>query len=191
MSQIMADKMGRRTRVPADHPALFRNENIKRYACSCWHGQISLAETVASGKTSRNESNTPLTQREGNEVVPFVLTYHRHMTRKLGYAKQVGYEFWQVFAELALQLFSLTQDVEKALREMRLVRYRRDITKLLVAMENLNIDGRVTGIAWRKMIEEEIPEDPLKPLSLRECVDDGKWLEAVRIVIEVEGEFKE
>jgi len=32
------------------------------------------------------------------------------------------------------------------------VKYRGDITKFLMEMENLNIDARVTGIAWRKMI---------------------------------------
>ena len=49
-------------------------------------------------------------------------------------------------------------------------------------IENLNIHARVTGIAWRKMIEEEIPEDAVQRLAYREYIDDGEWLEAVRIV---------
>jgi len=34
------------------------------------------------------------------------------------------------------------------------VKYRGDVAKSLMEMENLNIQGRVTGIAWRKMIED-------------------------------------
>jgi len=58
-------------------------------------------------------------------------------------------------------------------------------------MENLNIHARVTGIAWRKMIEDELPLEALRPLSHREYVDDGEWLEAVRTVTQVEEDIKE
>ena len=49
-------------------------------------------------------------------------------------------------------------------------------------MEKLDIHARVTGIAWRKMIEDEIPVEALRQLSHREYVDDEEWLEAVRTV---------
>jgi len=42
---------------------------------------------------------------------------------------------------------------------MRSVHYDSDIAKSLMEMENLNIHARVTGIAWRMMMEDEIPED--------------------------------
>jgi len=74
---------------------------------------------------------------------------------------------------------------------MGLVRYRRDIAKFLLQMENLNIHARVIWIAWMKMIEDKIREDPLRRLSLRKYVDDGVWLEAVRTVTRAEEEFKE
>jgi len=51
--------------------------------------------------------------------------------------------------------------VEKSLREIGSVNYRGDVAKFLTEMENLNIHARVTGIAWRKMIEDAIPEDAL------------------------------
>ena len=61
----------------------------------------------------------------------------------------------------------------------------------MMEMENLNIHARVIGIAWRKMIEEELPVKALRRLSHREYVDDGKWLEAVRTVTRAEEDLKQ
>jgi len=58
-------------------------------------------------------------------------------------------------------------------------------------MENLNIHARVTGIALRKMIEDQIPEDALRRLSLREYIYDGEWLDAVRTITRAEEDFGE
>jgi len=58
-------------------------------------------------------------------------------------------------------------------------------------MENLHIHARVTGIAWRKTIEDELPVEVLRQLSHREYVDDGEWLAAVRTVTRAEQDFKE
>jgi len=63
---------------------------------------------------------------------------------------------------------------------MRSVKYRGDVGKFLMEMENLNIHARVTGIAWRKMIQDELPVDALRRLSHREYVENVEWLEAVR-----------
>jgi len=71
------------------------------------------------------------------------------------------------------------------------VKYRGDVAKLLMEMENLNIHARVTGIAWRKMIEEELPVEALQRLSHREYVHNGEGLEAVRTVTRTEEDFKE
>jgi len=99
------------------------------------------------------------------------------------------YEFSHVFAEQALRRFSPTHEAEKSLREMGFVKYRGDVAKFLMAMENLNIHARVTGIAWRKMIEDELPVEALRRLSHREYVADGEWLEAVRTVTRAEEDF--
>ena len=58
-------------------------------------------------------------------------------------------------------------------------------------MENLNIHARVTGTALRKMIEDQLPIEALRRLSHRDYVDNGEWLEAVRIVTRAEEDFKE
>ena len=91
------------------------------------------------------------------EVAPFALTYQWQMTGEIGYMRQEGYKFWHVFAEQDLRRFGPTDEAEKSLREMASVKYRGDVAKSLMEMENLNIHARVTGIAWRKMIEDELP----------------------------------
>jgi len=113
------------------------------------------------------------------------------MTGELCYTRQVGYEFWHVFAEQDLRRFGPTHEVERSPRDMGSVKYLGDVATFLTKMENLNIHARVTGIAWRNMIEDEIPEDTLQRLAYREYVDDGEWLEAVRRVTRAEEDFKE
>jgi len=132
-----------------------------------------------------------ISRMDGKEVAPFALTYRRQMTGEIGYTRQEGSEFWHVFAEQALRRFGPTHEAEKSLREMGSVKYRGDVAKLLMEMENLNIHARVTGIAWRTMIEDELPVEALRRLSHREYVDDGEWLEAVRTVTRAEEDFKE
>jgi len=110
------------------------------------------------------------------------------MTGELGYTRQEGYEFWQIFAEQALRRFGTTHEAEKFIREMGWVHY---CSNILLEMENLNIHARVTRIAWRKMIEDEIHEDALRRLSHREYIEDGEWLEAVTTITRAEEDFKE
>jgi len=90
------------------------------------------------------------------------------MTREIGYTRQEGYEFWHVFAEQALRRFVHTHEVEKSPREMGSVKYRGDVGKFLMEMENLNIHARVTGIARRTMIVDELPVEASRRLSHRE-----------------------
>jgi len=132
-----------------------------------------------------------ISRMDGKDVAPFALTYRRQMTGETGYTKQEGYEFWHVFAEQVLRRFGPTHEAEKSLREMASGKYRGDVAKFLMEMENLNIHARVTGVAWRTMIEDELPIEALRRLSHREYVDDGEWLEAVRTVTRAEQDFKE
>jgi len=122
---------------------------------------------------------------ESKEVAPFALTYRRPLTGELGFASQAGYEFWHLFAEQAVHQFGPTYEDEKSLNQMGFVKYHGDIAKFLQEMENLNIHARVTWIAWRKMIEDQFPEDALG-LLLLEYGDDWEWLEAVRTVTRAE-----
>jgi len=96
-----------------------------------------------------------------------------------------------VFAEQAVRRFGPSDEAEKSLTQIGFVKYDGDIAKFLPEMENLNIHTRVTGIAWRKMIGDQIPEDALQLHSLREYIDDGESLDAVRAVIRAEEDFRD
>ena len=69
---------------------------------------------------------------DGKEVAPFAITYRKQMTGELGYTKQPGYEFWHVFTEQVLRRFAPTHEAEKALIEMRKVKYQGDISQYLL-----------------------------------------------------------
>jgi len=72
-----------------------------------------------------------------------------------------------------LRGFGPTDEAEYSRRDMGFVKYHYDIGNILREIENLNIKPRVTGIAWRKMIEGQIPEAVLLRISLPEYVADG------------------
>jgi len=187
----MANGLGQRTRVPAEPPAMFRNDknqDIRMWlmACRNYFGRNSWQW---GDETQR--IRYAISRMDGKEVAPFALTYRRQMTGEMGYTRQEGYEFWHVFAEQVLRRFGPTHEAEKSLREMGSVEHRGDVAKFLMEMENLNIHARVTGIAWRKMIDDELPIEALRRLSHREYVDDGEWLEALRTITRAEEDFKE
>jgi len=187
----MANVLGQRTRVPAEAPAMFRNEkhqDIRMWLMTCteYFGRNSW-----QWEDEAQRIRYAISRMDGKEVAPFALTYRPQMTGEIGYTRQEGYEFWHVFAEQALRRFGPTHEAEKSLGEMGSVKYRGDVAKFLMEMENLNIHASVTGIAWRKMIEDKLPIEALRRLSHREYVDDGEWLEAFRTVTRAEEDFKE
>jgi len=164
-SWVMTNALGQRTRVPAEPPAMFRNENHQDIrmclmTCTDYFGQNSW-----QWEDEAQRIRYAISRMDGKEVAPFALTYQRQMTGEIGYTRQEGYEFWHVFAEQALRRFGPTQEAEKSLREMGSVKYRGDVAKFLMEMENLHIPARVTGIAWRKMIEDKLPVEALRRLS--------------------------
>jgi len=169
----MANALGQRTRVPAEPPSMFRNEkhqDIRMWLMTCtdYFGRNSW-----QWEDEAQRIRYAISRMDGKEVGPFALTYRRQMTGEIGYTRQEGSEFWHVFAEQVLRCFGPTHEAEKSLREMGLGKYHGDVAKFLMEMENLNIHARVTGIAWRKMIEDQLPIEALRRLSHREYVDNG------------------
>ena len=163
-SGVMANALGQQTRVPAEPPAMFRNEkhqDIRMWLLTCTHyfGQNSW-----QWENEAQRIRYAISRMDRKEVAPFALTYRRQMTGEMGYRRQEGYEFWHVFAEQALCRFGPTDEAEKSLREMGLVKYRVEVAKFLREMENLNFHARVTGIAWRKMIEGKLSVEALRRL---------------------------
>ena len=102
------------------------------------------------------------------------------MTGKLGFVKKEAYGFCYTFAEQAILRFGPTHEVEKALHKMSTVKYQGDIAKFLLEMENLNIHAKITGVAWRKMIKDQVPEQALFRISMHDHDDEAEWMAEIR-----------
>jgi len=126
-SRVMAYALGQRTRVPAEPPAMLRNEkhqDIRMWLMTCtdYFGRNSW-----QWEDEEQRIRYAVSRMDGKEVAPFALTYRRQMTGVIGYTRHEGYEFWHVFAEQALRRFGPTHEAEKSLREMGSVKYRGDV----------------------------------------------------------------
>jgi len=69
--------------------------------------------------------------------------------------------------------------------------YKGKIDTYLLLLENLNIKAGLTGIAWRVMVESELPQDILCRLSHFKCSDDDNCIETLREVARQEEELLE
>ena len=99
---------------------------------------------------------------------------------------------WAIFAEQVVRRFGPTHEEVKALREMMKVRYKGDIDQFLLEIENCNVKARVTGVTFRKMIDDQIPEEAVRRMSMMDPIaGDREWLEAVRTASKAEEDFVE
>ena len=97
---------------------------------------------------------------------------------------------WVIFAELVVRRFGPTHEEVKALREMMKVRYKGEIDQFLLEMENWNVKAKVTGVAFRKMIVDKIPEEAVRRMSMMDPIaDDREWLEVVRTASKAKEDF--
>ena len=120
------------------------------------------------------------------------MTYRNQMTGELGYTRQEGYESWDIFTEQMVRRFGPTHEEEKALGQMMKVRYKGDIDQFLLEIDNWNVKVKVTGVVLRKMIEDQIPEEAVRRLSMINPIpDEREWLEAVRTAVRKEEDFQE
>jgi len=108
------------------------------------------------------------------------MTHWNQMSGELGHIRQEGCELCDVFAEQAIRRFCRGQEEEKAVREMLKVRYKNDINQLLLEFENWNVQAKVTGIAFTKLIRDQIPDEALQRMSMhQEYADDRDWIDAL------------
>ena len=106
--------------------------------------------------------------------------------------RQEGYELWDIFTEQMVRRFGPTHKVEKALQQMMKVKYKGDIDQFLLEIDNWNVKVKVTGVVLRKMIEDQIPEEAVRRLSMIAPIpDEREWLEAVRTAVRKEEDFQE
>jgi len=115
---VMANTLGQRTRLPAEPPAMFRNEkhqDIRMWLLTC---RDYFGRNIRQWEDEAQRIRYAMSRMDGKEVAPFALTYRRQMTGETGYTRQEGYEFCHVFADQALRRFGPIHEVEKSLREM-------------------------------------------------------------------------
>ena len=71
-------------------------------------------------------------------------------------------------------------------------RYKGDIDQFLLEIDTWNVKVKVTGVVLRKMIEDQIPEEAVRRLSMIDPIpDEREWLEAVRTAVRKEEDFQE
>ena len=102
-----------------------------------------------------------LGKMQGATVTPFAMAYRNQMTGELGYTKQVGYDQWEIFKEQVIRQFGPTHEDVKALQELYQIRYKGDIDEFLQQIESKNNRAKVTGIAFRKIVEDQVPEEAI------------------------------
>ena len=105
---------------------------------------------------------------QGATVTPFAMAYRNQMTGELGYTKQDGYDRWEIFKEQVIRRFGPTHEDVKALRELYQLKYKGDIDEFLQQIESKNNRAKVTGIALRKIVEDQVPEEAIRRMSLQQ-----------------------
>ena len=114
------------------------------------------------------------------------------MTGELGYTRQDGYDRWEIFKEQVIRQFGPTHEDVKALRELYQIRYKGDIDEFLQQIESKNNRAKVTGIAFRKIVEDQVQEEAIRRMSMQqESIDDREWLEALRKAVKDEEDLQE
>ena len=103
---------------------------------------------------------------QGATVTLFAMAYPNQMTGELGYTRQDEYDQWKIFKELLIRRFGPTHKDVKALPELYQIRYKGDIDEFLQQIESKNNCAKVTGIAFRKIVEDQVPEEAIRRMSM-------------------------
>ena len=74
---------------------------------------------------------------------------------------------------------------------MEKVRYKNDIGRFLLEMENHNTYVGLAGVALRQLLSWSIPKEALRRLSVQEYEKDEDWIAALREVTRREEIFNE
>jgi len=72
------------------------------------------------------------------------------------------------------------------------VRYKNVINQFLLEFKNCNLQAKVTGIAFTKLIRDQIPHEAVRRMSMhQEYAVDRDWIEALRQAVRDEKDFQE
>ena len=128
---------------------------------------------------------------EGDDISAFALTYRKKMTGESGHQKVEGYKYWETFRNKCISRFALTHEGERALAAMEKIRYKGDIDRYLLEMENHNTHVGLSGVALRQMLSRTIPKDTLRRQSMKKYECDVDWIAALREATRQEETFLE
>ena len=189
-SRILGRAIGDTSKHPAQPPPEY--EDAK-------HQDVRLGLIACEDFFDRNPSQCrieadrikyALSKMKGPQVSSFAMNYRNQMIGELGFTRQEGYELWAIFAEQVVRRFGPTHKEVKVLREMMKVRYKGDIDQFPLEIENWNVKARVTGVGCRKMIDDQIPDEAVRRMSMMDPIADNReWLEAVRTASKAEEDF--
>ena len=75
---------------------------------------------------------------------------------------------------------------------MRKVKYKGDIDQFLLEIAKWNVKAKVTGVAFRQIIKDQIAEEDVRRMTMIDPnTDDREWVEAIRMAVKKEEDFKE
>ena len=153
------------TKRPTDPPWVFKNKPHQDIRIWLMAVQDYLERNSHQWTMEVDRIKYAMGRMEGDEVAPFTDTYRKKMSGALGYAKKIGYERWFMFEQKVTKRFTPTHEAERTHKLMKLEWYHGDIRQFLLRMENHNIKVGLQGVAWRDMLEAQMPEAGLLRLS--------------------------
>ncbi|KAG0122977.1 hypothetical protein HOY82DRAFT_619747 [Tuber indicum] len=127
---------------------------------------------------------------QGKKVSNFASWYRNCMTGEMGYPPQLEFQHWDNFRAKIISRFSPLAQDRQALRTMKKIEYLGDVQKDITELQDLNIKARVTGVAWREMVERTLPEHALRGVENKEYDRDEDWTQEVIRATMVEERFK-
>ena len=174
-SRILSSVIAETSKRPAEPPTMFTNaghEDIRFWFTRC---QNYCDRNKLQWREEGDGIKYALGKMQGATFTPFAMAYLNQMTGELGYTKQEGYDQWKIFKDKVIRRFGPTHEDIKALRELYQIKYKGDIDEFLQHIESKNNRAKVTGIAFRKIVEDEVPEEAIRRMSMQqEYIDDVK-----------------
>ena len=167
-SRILSAAMVETSKRPAEPPNTFTNaghEDIRFWITRC---QDYFDRNKLQWREEGDRIKYALGKMQGPTVTPFAMAYRNQMTGELGYTKQEVYDQWEIFKEQVIRRFGPTHDHVKALRELYQLKYKGDIDEFLQLIESKNNRAKVTGIAFRKIVEDQVPEEAIRRMSMQQ-----------------------
>jgi len=182
MAQAIGIAIANSGKRQGDTPLPFKNRkdrNVKLCLLQC---EDYFKRNPNQWRSDQDRIKYALGRMEGEDVSAFAFTYRNKMTGELGNLKIEGYEFWDAFRGQCILRFALTHEGERSLALMTKGTYKGNIDRYLLERENHNTHAKMSGVAWRQMVERHIPKDALRRQLSEEYATDRAWITALRTV---------